>query len=319
LKEKTQSELNKIGDEKLLAIEPIADAQEEVKAQNDPQDIFGDMNPQENYLARLQDQITGIVRSGLQRIAKLDEQRTKDEVMLNEALEKCSQFSTFMKETQSQMAIKTNLDKLMVGLEQEVVRLTEKVEKDQGSQNIRNMELVQNIEDAFQFRLEEKPGLGVNGPVSLTMTEFRGLKAGHTKIVSFPEFKDIEGCSIDELPLLEKVEYDIGTHIRCIKFSTSDGRSSEKAGGFNLDKVRSIKGEDIGRIEVQTLSNDGKVGRLAFYDRQKNLLLDLKGSYGLNADKHVTELGENEVLAGFEIFSNEYVVMGASFKIAKYA
>jgi hypothetical protein len=55
LKEKTQSELNKIGDEKLLAIEPIADAQEEVKAQNDPQDIFGDMNPQENYLARLQD------------------------------------------------------------------------------------------------------------------------------------------------------------------------------------------------------------------------------------------------------------------------
>jgi len=239
--------------------------------------------------------------------------------MLNEALEKCSQFSSFMKETQSQMAIKSNLDKLMIGLEQEVLRLTEKVEKDQGSQNTRNMELVQKIEDAFQFRLEEKPGLGANGPVSLTMTEFRGLKAGHTKIVSFPEFKDIDGCSFEELPLLEKLEYDIGTHIRCIKFFTSDGRSSEKAGGFNLDKVRAIKGEDIGKIEVQTLSNDGKVGRIAFYDRKKSLLLDLKGSYGLNGDKHVTDLGENEVLAGFEIFANEYVVMGASFKIAKYA
>ena len=47
------------------------------------------------------------------------------------------------------MAIKSNLDKLMEGLEQEVVRLTEKVEKDQGSQNMRNMELVQKIEDAF--------------------------------------------------------------------------------------------------------------------------------------------------------------------------
>ena len=66
------------------------------------------------------------------------------------------------------------------------------------------------------------------------------------------------------------------------------------------------------------MSNDGKVGRIAFYDRKRSLLLDLKGSYGLNGDKHVTELSEHEVLAGFEIFANEYVVMGASFKIAKY-
>jgi hypothetical protein len=44
--------------------------------------------------------------------------------------------------------------------------------------------------------------------------------------------------------------------------------NSDKAGGFSLDKHKNI-GMEIGKIEVQTLSNDGKVGRIAFYDRQE--------------------------------------------------
>jgi hypothetical protein len=97
---------------------------------------------------------------------------------------------------------------------------------------------------------------------------------------------------------------------------TNSAFSSEKAGGFSLDKNKTID-SDIGKIEIQTLSNDGKVGRIAFYDRTDRLMVEIKGSYGLNGDKQVTVLSENEKLAGFEIYANEYVVMGAQFKIAK--
>lgn len=74
-----------------------------------------------------------------------------------------------------------------------------------------------------------------------------------------------------------------------MKFSMQDPITknsivSEKAGGFSLDKNKMID-TDIGKIEVQTLSNDGKVGRIAFYDRQNTLIVEIKGSYGLNGDK----------------------------------
>jgi len=75
--------------------------------------------------------------------------------------------------------------------------------------------------------------------------------------------------------------------------------------------------EEVGKIEVQTLSNDGKIGRIAFYNRKGKMIADIKGSYGLNGEKQITMIGEKEKLAGFEIYANEYVVMGASFKIAK--
>jgi len=56
-----------------------------------------------------------------------------------------------------------------------------------------------------------------------------------------------------------------------------------------LDKNKEIL-VDIGKIEIQTLSNDGKVGRIAFYDRLDKMIVEIKGSYGLNGDKQVTTL-----------------------------
>lgn len=90
-----------------------------------------------------------------------------------------------------------------------------------------------------------------------------------------------------DLPSLKRLEYDIGTHIRCMKFvmgTEANLLNSEKAGGFSLDKNKAID-ESVGKIEVQTLSNDGKIGRVAFYDREHKLMVEIKGSYGLNGDK----------------------------------
>jgi len=38
------------------------------------------------------------------------------------------------------------------------------------------------------------------------------------------------------MPSLGKIEYDFGSHVRCLKFFLTDGTNSEKAGGFSLDK-----------------------------------------------------------------------------------
>jgi len=176
------------------------------------------------------------------------------------------------------------------------------------------------IEEAFNQRLAND-ACSTNEIATIMMTEFRGLKQGNTKVVSFPDNEVLEKTPYCKLATFTKLEYDVGTHIRCMKFFMTDpisktNATSEKAGGFSLDKNKAID-EDIGKIEVQTLSNDGKVGRIAFYDRQEKLIIEIKGSYGLNGDKQVTLLSENEKLAGFEIYANEYVVMGAQFKIAQ--
>lgn len=208
----------------------------------------------------------------------------------------------------------------MEGLEKEVHRLTEKVGNDSNSQQARNQQLVVKIEEAFAQRLAND-ACSTNEAASIRLTDFRGLKQGNTKIISFPENDILNKTPFCKLANFSKLEYDIGTHIRCMKFSMCDpiskvATNSDKAGGFSLDKNKNIDC-DIGKIEIQTLSNDGKVGRIAFYDRKDKLIVEIKGSYGLNGDKQVTILAENEKLAGFEIYANEYVVMGAQFKIAK--
>jgi len=53
--------------------------------------------------------------------------------------------------------------------------------------------------------------------------------------------------------------------------------NSGKIGGFTLEHNKSIV-SDVGKIEIQTTSDDGKIGRVAFYDRNGNVIVDIKGS-----------------------------------------
>lgn len=150
-------------------------------------------------------------------MAKLDEQRSKDEEMLNAALNKCAEFSTFMISMQSQMSVQSNLEQLMEGLEKEVHRLTEKVGNDSNSQQARNQQLVQKIEEAFNQRLAND-ACSTSEIASIRLTDFRGLKQGNTKVISFPDNDTLEKTPYCKLASFSKLEYDIGTHIRCMKF-----------------------------------------------------------------------------------------------------
>jgi len=154
-------------------------------------------------------------------MAKLDEQRSKDEMMLNDALNKCSEFSTFMMSMQSQMSVQSNLEQLMEGLEKEVHRLTEKVGNDSNSQQARNQQLVVKIEEAFAQRLAIDSNSN-NELSEFRLTDFRGLKQGNTKIISFPDNEILHKTAFCKLSNFTKLEYDIGTHIRCMKFSMTD-------------------------------------------------------------------------------------------------
>jgi hypothetical protein len=68
------------------------------------------------------------------------------------------------------------------------------------------------------------------------------------KTLSFPSDESLKDKKFSEIPTLTKLEYDEGTHIRCMKIFMSDGTESEKAGGFSLDKNFDFSSHDIGKI-----------------------------------------------------------------------
>lgn len=80
------------------------------------------------------------------------------------------------------------------------------------------------------------------------------------------------------LPSLSKIEFDVGSHIRCLKFFMNNGTESEKAGGFTLAKTFEKDIASIGKIEIGTSSSDGYIRHLKFIDRSTNVLQDMKGS-----------------------------------------
>ena len=41
------------------------------------------------------------------------------------------------------------------------------------------------------------------------------------------------------------------------------------------------------------MTEDGKIGRLAFYDRSGKVIIDFKGSYDLKSEIHTTIIEEN--------------------------
>ena len=56
-----------------------------------------------------------------------------------------------------------------------------------------------------------------------------------------------------------KLEYDVGSHIRCLKMHWEDSKGSPmvsaKAGGFSLDKSKDFSDIDIGKIDVYKMSD----------------------------------------------------------------
>jgi hypothetical protein len=81
-----------------------------------------------------------------------------------------------------------------------------------------------------------------------------------------------------DLPVLKKIEYDVGSHIRCLKFHWSDDTISEKFGGFSLDKSYDFSDKDVGKIDVYKMNDQTCLSRMIFYDRDNTVLVDMKGS-----------------------------------------
>jgi len=67
-----------------------------------------------------------------------------------------------------------------------------------------------------------------------------------------------------------------------LKFHTSDGKSSEKAGGFTLEKIYGFQGKEVGKIVYQAM-RDGTDActRLEFYDRAGAIIIMMNGSSSL--------------------------------------
>lgn len=86
-------------------------------------------------------------------------------------------------------------------------------------------------------------------------TELFGKKSSNFKTVSFPEDSKLIN-TYSKLSSLKKMEYDIGTHIRCMNFHMSDGTVSDKAGGFTLAKTFDFTDTNIGKITVKISNSD---------------------------------------------------------------
>lgn len=160
-----------------------------------------------------------------------------------------------------------------------------------------------------------------DGPrvVVITESEYSGLSDNSVKTdCSFPTDADLKGKDFDSLPTISKIEYDTGTHLRCMQVHMSDGTKSEKLGNFSLQKTMDLTGKEVGKIEVQTISqsSDGKIGRVAFFDRANVLICEIKGSYTLSGTKTTIEIKPTEKLCGIHMKDSAYVMMGMAFKVA---
>lgn len=71
-----------------------------------------------------------------------------------------------------------------------------------------------------------------NSPAEIRKSEMIGERSSQNK--QFPDQDFLESKPFCDLPSLAKIEYDVGSHIRCLKFHWSDDTSSDKYGGFTL-------------------------------------------------------------------------------------
>jgi len=101
----------------------------------------------------------------------------------------------------------------------------------------------------------------------------------------------------------------------------SDGSVSDQIGGFKLKKQVSFEDKDIGSIQVHTLRKDAiqealHVGRIAFYDRQNKLIVEIRSDMELS-DLQTTVIKHDEKLAAFELYHTGSVISAVQFIIAK--
>lgn len=76
----------------------------------------------------------------------------------------------------------------------------------------------------------------------------------------------------------------MGSHIRCLKFHWSDDTSSDKYGGFTLDKNKDFSDHDIGKIDVYKMRDQNTLARLTFFDRKGDVIVNMQGSIGAVAE-----------------------------------
>jgi hypothetical protein len=58
----------------------------------------------------------------------------------------------------------------------------------------------------------------------------------------------------------------------------SDGKESEKVGGFSLDKKYDFEDQEIGKVLFKKRSGDNYVNYMEFWNRKGDQLLKLEGS-----------------------------------------
>jgi hypothetical protein len=68
--------------------------------------------------------------------------------------------------------------------------------------------------------------------------------------VSFPTADYLSKTPFKELATLKRLEYDTGTHIRCMRILMTNDTSSDKVGGFNLEKNKSFENIEVGKVEI---------------------------------------------------------------------
>ena len=84
----------------------------------------------------------------------------------------------------------------------------------------------------------------------------------HTRdlISDYPKNDELEKTAFCDLSSIIRIDYDIGTHIRCLKVTTANGKSSEKIGGFELKKKVDFSEKEIHKVIFTRFKNERKIG-----------------------------------------------------------
>ena len=83
-----------------------------------------------------------------------------------------------------------------------------------------------------------------------------GGTASKDYVLSFPSSVKLEETPLCALAQIKLIEYDVGTHIRCVRITMTDGTASEKIGGFDLKKTMDFTGKEINKVVMHRFKND---------------------------------------------------------------
>ena len=256
-----------------------------------------------------------MVADNIHKIKEVDTRMSEDEVALNMSLQQCEEFGQRMHQTHKTGPPKS-IVKLLEQLQEEVARLSAKVEKSQAGRMHADLHLVQSIEKAFDLRVNG--GLGYDGVITVQTSQSFGAECKGDQTYSYPrDEKALCSMAWEEIPQVKTIQWDIGSHLRCMEWIMSDGTSTDKVGSYLVEKVQSFLGNaEIRRIEGYERLPSNDIGSIHFYNGQEEKLL----SFGLNlaeCKSNFTELiiEPNQKIIGFEA-SHGMVVNSLRLKLA---